>query len=62
MDVGLFSNLLSTDAHCPIIILSVHNTVDFRKAASRGPSALADILVNFGGSTHKLDLSNLVHM
>jgi len=29
MVVGLFSNLSSTDAHCVIIILSVHDIVDF---------------------------------
>jgi len=29
MFVGLFCNLLSTDAHCLIIILSVHDIVDF---------------------------------
>jgi len=40
MVVCLFRNLLSTDAHCLIIILSVHDIVVFRKAASRGLSAL----------------------
>jgi len=43
MVVGLFSNLLSTDAHFLIIILSVHDIVIFPyKATSRGPSALVD--------------------
>ena len=29
MFVGLFSNLLSTDTYCLIIIISVHDIVDF---------------------------------
>jgi len=33
MFVGLFSNLLSTDAHCLIIILSVHDIVDFAQGS-----------------------------
>jgi len=40
--------LLSTDARCLVIILGGQcNWSILRKAASRGPSALADILVNW---------------
>ena len=47
MVFGLFSNLLSTAAHCLMIIAYSMCTIlsIFRKAASRGLSALADILV-----------------
>jgi len=46
MFVGLFSNLLSTDAHCVIIILVCTILSILHKAASpHSPSTLADMHV-----------------